>query len=80
MGDEASCAFNESVSLTLRGSLNEQALRSSLTLLLERHDALRATFTDTGEEMRVSAAKPVDLPVVDLSNKSDRRPRRASHC
>jgi len=71
MGDEASCAFNESVSLALNGSLNEPALRSALTLLLERHDALRATFTATGEEMRISAAGPVDLPTTDLSGKPD---------
>ena len=73
MGDEASCAFNESVSLTLRGSLNEAALRASLSFLFERHDALRATFTATGEEMRISAAQPLDLPIVDLTTRPDAR-------
>ena len=71
MGDEASCAFNESVSLTLRGSLNEQALRAALSLLFERHDALRASFTPTGEEMRISAAQPLDLQIVDLAARPD---------
>ena len=71
MGDEASCAFNESVSLNLRGTLNEPALRSTLTLLLERHDALRAHFSATGEEMLIGAAAPVELPVTDLAGKSD---------
>jgi amino acid adenylation domain-containing protein len=71
MSDEASCAFNESVSLTLRGSLNEPALRTALSFLFERHNALRATFTATGEEMRISAAQPVDLPIVDLAARPD---------
>jgi amino acid adenylation domain-containing protein len=71
MGDEASCAFNESVSLTLRGALNEPALRSALTLLLERHDALRAHFSATGEAMLIGAAEPVDLPVTDFTNEPD---------
>jgi amino acid adenylation domain-containing protein len=71
MGDEASCAFNESVSLTMQGALDEPALRAALTLLIGRHDALRATFTATGEEMRISAPMPVHLPVVDLANEPD---------
>jgi hypothetical protein len=40
-------------------------------LLLERHDALRATFSATGEEMRISPSKPVDLPVIDLTREQD---------
>jgi amino acid adenylation domain-containing protein len=71
MGDEASCAFNESVSLTMHGALDESALRAALTLLVERHDALRATFTATGEEMRISPPKPVHLQVIDLGNEPD---------
>jgi amino acid adenylation domain-containing protein len=71
MGDEASCAFNESVSLTLRGSLDEKALHAALSLLFERHDALRASFTPTGEEMRIAAAEPVNLPIVDLTTRPD---------
>jgi amino acid adenylation domain-containing protein len=71
MGDEASCAFNESVSLRLRGTLNESALQRALTLLFARHDALRAHFTPTGEEMCISAAKAIDLLLVDLTTRTD---------
>ncbi len=51
LGDDASCAFNESVSLRLRGRLNADALQAALDRVLERHDALRATFSPTGEEL-----------------------------
>ena len=71
MGDEASCAFNESVSLSLQGKLDEAALRESLSYLFARHDALRVSFTPTGEEMRISAAQPVELPLIDLTGKAD---------
>jgi amino acid adenylation domain-containing protein len=71
MGDQASCAFNESVSLRMRGALNETALRDALTFLCDRHDALRASFTPTGEEMRIVESRPVDLPLVDLAERTD---------
>ena len=77
MGDEASCAFNESVSLRMRGSLSEPALRASLSYLFNRHDALRATFSSSAEEMRIRAAGPVDLPVFDLSSEPDAEGRLA---
>ncbi len=70
MGDEASCAFNESVSLKLRGTLNESALRDSLTYLFNRHDALRASFSASGEEMRIREPGPVELDVTDLSGRA----------
>ena len=71
MGDEASCAFNESVSLKMHGLLNEPALRASLLYLFNRHDALRALFSASGEEMHIREISSVDLPVTDLTNSAD---------
>ena len=70
MGDEASCAFNESVTLRMRGTLNEAALQGAVTQLYARHDALRATFSATGEEMRMTAPAAFGYPFTDLSNRS----------
>jgi len=67
MSDAASCAFNESVSLKIRGSLNEPALRASIQYLFNRHDALRATFSASGEEMRIQEPGAVQLPLADTS-------------
>ncbi len=67
LGDEASCAFNESVSLRLTGQLDRLALQNALNDLLARHDALRTTFSPTGETLRVAAALRVDCPIIDLS-------------
>ena len=67
MGDEASCAFNESVTLRLSGQLDEKALREALSQVIARHDALRATFTPTGEEMRIQPPVAAELQAIDVS-------------
>ena len=69
LGDEASCAFNESVTLRLNGSLDTGALHAAMNRIVERHDALRATFSSTGEEMRISSSMSFDYPTTDLSNR-----------
>jgi amino acid adenylation domain-containing protein len=68
LGDEASCAFNESVSLDFRGELNLIALQSAMNRVIARHDALRATFSATGEEMHIADAAPFEYPFTDLSS------------
>jgi amino acid adenylation domain-containing protein len=67
MGDDASCAFNESVTLRLSGQLDEKSLREALSQVIARHDALRATFSPTGEEMRIQPPAAVELQPSDLS-------------
>ena len=56
LGTQASLAYNESVSLHLRGELDVGALRHAVRDLIARHDALRATFSDDGMRLSVSAA------------------------
>jgi amino acid adenylation domain-containing protein len=77
MSDEASCAFNESVSLQMHGQLDAVALQETMNRLLARHDALRATFSATGEEMHIGKAGSFDYPVSDLSAKSPKEAERA---
>lgn len=51
MGDQASCVFNESITLHFNGELDSQALHRALQQLVLRHDALRCRFMPTGEGM-----------------------------
>jgi amino acid adenylation domain-containing protein len=67
MGDDASCAFNESSSLRLRGPLDVEALRGALSGALRRHEALRTTFSPDGTTLCVAASQEVLVPLVDLS-------------
>ncbi len=67
MEPTASLAFNESLSVRLRGPLHVDRLRQAYREVLERHDALRATFTPDGVWMCVSSAPRDSLPLIDLS-------------
>ncbi len=66
LGENASLAYNEAVSLCLRGALDLSAFRAALHSLVARHDALRACFSDDGQQMLVAERVAVDLPVHDL--------------
>jgi len=67
LSPQASLAFNESNTLSLRGTLDVAALRGALQGLVQRHDSLRATISPDGTEALISAELAVDLPIVDLS-------------
>ncbi|WP_344097589.1 MupA/Atu3671 family FMN-dependent luciferase-like monooxygenase, partial [Streptomyces stramineus] len=62
--------FNVVMRLTFSGSLDVDALRTALSHLVARHEALRTRFAPDGEGWRqeVLRARPVDLPVVDLTS------------
>jgi len=70
LSDAASCAFNESITLRMQGQLDVVTLQKTMNLLMARHDALRATFSPTGESMHFSAIQPLNFPVTDLSTHS----------
>ncbi len=48
LGDAASCAFNELVTLDMRGKLDRHALRRAVRDLVRRHEALRMRFRAVG--------------------------------
>ncbi len=66
LSDAASCAFNESLSLDLRGPLDDTALESALYRLVDRHDALRMTFADADGQPTVTASAKVSMGRLDL--------------
>lgn len=63
---EASLAFNESVTLSLAGAVDREALAVALQRLVHRHALLRATVGPDGSELIVLRHLDVDLPVDDL--------------
>ncbi|NJM85833.1 MAG: amino acid adenylation domain-containing protein [Hydrococcus sp. RU_2_2] len=66
MSDEANCAYNESQSLRLRGDLNIAALQSALQELVQRHEALRMTFSPDGRQLCIATSQEQELPLIDL--------------
>ena len=69
-GIEANCAYNEITSLRIEGDLNVEALQNALQKLLQRHDALRATFSPDGSQMRVVEEMDVAFEFVDWSGEN----------
>ncbi len=74
-GEDANRAYNESVSLILKGNLNREALTEAIKKLVKRHEALRSTFSPDGRHMIVFkevSIEPVykDLTQLDATDKS----------
>ncbi|MHC5933184.1 non-ribosomal peptide synthetase [Nostoc sp.] len=67
MGDSANCAYNESQSLRLKGNLDVEALQSAVQQLVQRHEALRTTFSTDGNTLCILASLKIEIPIIDLS-------------
>ncbi len=79
LGEEASCSYNESFTLHLQGTLNEGALKNALQQLVNRHDALRASFREEGHIQTLAASLKLEIPTLDLASLSaDQRAARFS--
>lgn len=64
---EASLAYNESISLRLGGTLDVAVLRRSLADLVQRHESLRATFSEDGHSMQIAVEQELTLALRDLA-------------
>ncbi|MCI4044247.1 MupA/Atu3671 family FMN-dependent luciferase-like monooxygenase [Streptomyces sp. TRM75563] len=79
--------WNVPTRITFTGALDPAALRSAVSEVIARHDALRTRFTQEGAPdgpwwQEVMAAEPVPLPVEDLTGlpAAERRPRADALC
>ncbi|MDR6782461.1 amino acid adenylation domain-containing protein [Pedobacter africanus] len=70
-GEDASLAYNESVSLTLEGELNRSAFKEALKLLALRHEALRAVLSPNGEQLIIYKDLTPELLEYDIQEFSD---------
>ena len=67
LSPQASLAFNESVTLRLKGALDADALEGALRALGQRHEALRCCLGADGNEQFVQRDAGLSLPRVDLT-------------
>ncbi|ACC84846.1 non-ribosomal peptide synthetase [Nostoc punctiforme] len=68
MGDAANCAYNESQSLRLKGELDVKVFQSAVEKLVQRHEALRTTFSTDGNTLCIVASRQIEIPIIDLSS------------
>ncbi|MGC6489270.1 MAG: condensation domain-containing protein, partial [Planctomycetota bacterium] len=66
LGDEANCAYNEAVLVTLRGPLDADRTERALRAVVARHDALRTTFSADLDEQCISDDVDLRLERVEL--------------
>src|SRR5271165_6728081 len=67
MASDASLAFNESVSLHLRGALNQSRLRTALGRLVAHHQSLRGSFSPDDGRFCIAIEASVPLRLDDFS-------------
>lgn len=70
-GEDASRAYNFSVSLTLTGDLDRSSLEKALQFLIDRHESLRAILSSDGSDVVISDANPLNLFFEDLAESAD---------
>lgn len=68
IGPDASRAYNESVTLRMRGPFDPPAMRQALQQLVDRHEELRATFTPDGQYQLIHPSLVLEVPLLDFSH------------
>ena len=69
-GKDANRAYNESISLLLKGELEKVAMEQAVQSLVDRHESLRAVFSTDGRLMSIFGQLPISLFFKDLSSYS----------
>ncbi len=73
MGDEASCAFNESDSVLIAGELDKQVIRMAVLDTLNHHEAFKIRFDPDGEYQWADDDISFDLTEIDLTGTSEKK-------
>jgi aryl carrier-like protein len=67
---DASCAFNDSMTLRLTGSVDHEAMAAAVQTLAERHEALRGRLADGGQLFVIEPKITVPVTRHDLAGRS----------
>jgi amino acid adenylation domain-containing protein len=67
IGADASRAYNESLTLRIRGPFDPQAMQGALQEVVDRHEALRTTFSPDGDYQRIATRRTAEIAFADLS-------------
>ena len=71
---EANCAYNEISSIEFEGSLDVERLKQALESVVQRHDLLRASFSDDGLQVIIRSDATCDYEFEDFSNEASAKP------
>jgi glutamate-1-semialdehyde aminotransferase len=68
LSDEGARAYNQSTTLSLRGPLNVPAMRTAFQEVVNRHEALRATFSPDGDYQEIATSARINIPLIEFSH------------
>ncbi|HEY4979106.1 MAG TPA: amino acid adenylation domain-containing protein, partial [Candidatus Acidoferrum sp.] len=72
LSERLSASYNESMTLHFTGKISIEKMSRAMERLIDRHDALRASFDESGLIMNIAPAQKLAMPVTDLSSHKDR--------
>jgi amino acid adenylation domain-containing protein len=67
LSESLSASYNESVTVHFTGTISIEKMSRAIERLIERHDALRASFDESGLSMKIVSQLRIPVPVTDLS-------------
>jgi len=73
LSDEANCAFNESLTVTMRGPVRPADLRFALEAVISRHDALRSVVCEDGDCLCIDPVFSGEATLIDLRSETRER-------
>src|ERR1019366_8099911 len=71
LSERLSASYNESMTVRFTGNISIEKMARAMERLVGRHDALRASFDETGLVMKITPAQRIAMPVTDLSSIKD---------
>ena len=71
MGAEASRAYNESIIRHISGPFDLPAMRKAVEGVIDRHEALRTTFSPEGDYQLIHTSLSIETPLADFSHVDD---------
>ena len=67
LGENGSAAYNQSVTLQLRGPLNPAAMTQAIQQISDRHEALRTKINAQGDSQEILPQVEINCPILDFS-------------
>ncbi|MGO8795977.1 MAG: amino acid adenylation domain-containing protein [Candidatus Sulfotelmatobacter sp.] len=69
LSERLSASYNESITMRFVGTISVEKMARAMKRLVERHDALRTSFDETGAVMKANPAQTIAMPITDLTIK-----------
>ncbi len=69
-GDASRKSLNDSFTLKLSGSINKEYLKKAISLLTQKHDALRSRFDESGSRIQIDREIEADVEELDVASLS----------